>query len=268
MSYLCTSIAAMELPFHKYQGTGNDFIVVDNRQLNFPKNDTNLLERLCDRRFGIGADGILLLENDKSADFKMVYFNSDGKPGSMCGNGGRCLVAFAKSLGLIGETTSFLASDGIHQARVANDLVALSMSDVRDIADKKNAYFLDTGSPHHVQLVRGLETFDVVREGRRIRYGIYGEKGSNVNFVEQVGSDSFRVRTYERGVEEETYSCGTGVTAVAIAMHHSGMTKADSVSIATRGGDLRVSFANSGNHYDNVVLEGPATFVFKGTISW
>ena len=268
MSYLCTLILAMDFEFYKYQGTGNDFIIFDNRRLLFPKNDTNLLARLCDRRFGIGADGVLLLENDKSADFKMVYFNSDGKPGSMCGNGGRCMVAFAKRLGLIDENTKFLASDGMHQARITRDLVALSMSDVSEIAEKKNASFLNTGSPHHVQMVEDLESFDVVREGRRIRYGIYGETGSNINFVQQAGPDSFRVRTYERGVEDETYSCGTGVTAVAIAMHHSGLTKAKSVGIATRGGDLRVSFFNADSKYGNVVLEGPATFVFKGTISW
>lgn len=258
----------MDFQFHKYQGTGNDFIVFDNRQLLFPKNDTNLLARLCDRRFGIGADGVLLLENDKSADFKMVYFNSDGNLGTMCGNGGRCVVAFAKHLGLIGENTSFLASDGHHHARITGNSVALSMSDVREISEKKNATFLDTGSPHHVQMVEDLDSFDVVREGRRIRFGIYGEKGSNINFVEQAGPDSFRVRTYERGVEDETWSCGTGVTAVAIAMHHSGLTKAKSVGISTRGGDLRISFSNSGHNYEGVILEGPATFVFKGMISW
>jgi diaminopimelate epimerase len=258
----------MEFQFCKYQGTGNDFIIFDNRSLFFPKNDTNLVARLCDRRFGIGADGILLLENDKSADFKMVYFNSDGNLGSMCGNGGRCLVAFAKRIGLIEKDTSFSASDGIHQASITGEQVALGMSDVQEVDHKRNTCFLDTGSPHHVQMVEDLEAFDVVREGRRIRYGIYGEKGSNVNFVEQVSSDLFRVRTYERGVEDETYSCGTGVTAVAIAMHHKGLSKADSVRIATRGGDLRVSFRNSGKSYNNVVLEGPATFVYNGMISW
>ncbi|NER11042.1 diaminopimelate epimerase [Muriicola jejuensis] len=256
----------MELHFSKYQGTGNDFIVLDNRQNQFPKNDTNLVARLCDRRFGIGADGLLLLENDKSADFKMVYFNSDGKPGTMCGNGGRCLVVFAHSIGLIGKQTTFLASDGLHRATVEGERVSLSMSDVEDVAKKRNTFFLDTGSPHHVQRVKNLQGFEVAREGRRIRYGIYGEKGSNINFVEQDGPESFSVRTYERGVEEETLSCGTGVTAVAIAMHYAGYTKASKVQVRTRGGDLQVSFSYNGKGYDNVVLEGPATFVFKGVI--
>ncbi len=266
MSYLCTLFCAMELHFSKYQGTGNDFIVLDNRTLTFPKNDTNLIDRLCDRRFGIGADGLLLLENDKSADFKMVYFNADGKPGTMCGNGGRCLVAFAHSLGIIGEQTSFAASDGIHHATIKGEQVALSMSDVSGILKKRNTYFLDTGSPHHVQMVEGLPEFNVVREGRRIRFGIYGEKGSNINFVEQAGPDTFAVRTYERGVEDETYSCGTGVTAVALAMHNAGLSEAEKVMVKTLGGDLSVSFRKTEKGYENVVLEGPANFVFKGII--
>jgi diaminopimelate epimerase len=258
----------MELHFFKYQGTGNDFIVLDNRHLEFPKNNTNLIAGLCDRRFGIGADGLMLLENDKSADFKMVYYNSDGKPGSMCGNGGRCMVAFANYLGLIGEGTNFMASDGLHKATISGNEVALSMSDVGEVVKKRNAYYLDTGSPHHVQMVKELNTFKVVKEGRRIRFGIYGEKGSNINFVEQLGGDTFYVRTYERGVEDETYSCGTGVTAVALAMHHGGKTESNKVKIKTKGGDLKVSFDASGEGYVNVVLEGPATFVFKGEVKW
>ncbi len=266
MSYLCTLISAMDYEFAKYQGTGNDFIILDNRLNYFPKNDTNLVSRLCDRRFGIGADGLLLLENDKSADFRMVYFNSDGKPGTMCGNGGRCLVAFAHSLGIIGDTTSFSASDGLHHASISGDQVSLSMSDVKEVSKKRNAFFLDTGSPHHVQVVKDLQEFEVFKEGRRIRYGIYGEKGSNINFVEQEGPSTFAVRTYERGVEDETYSCGTGVTAVAIAMHFAGYTKSAEVQIRTRGGDLKISFLPKGKGYEQVVLQGPATFVFKGVV--
>jgi diaminopimelate epimerase len=257
----------MELQFHKYHGTGNDFIVLDNRQLHFPKNDTNLVARLCDRRFGIGADGLLLLEDDKSADFKMVYYNADGNPGSMCGNGGRCLVAFAHSMGIISGETTFIASDGIHQANISGDQVALKMTDVQAIGKKRNAYFLNTGSPHHVQLVKDLNNFDVVREGRRLRFGVYGEKGANINFVEQLTPDTFMVRTYERGVEDETYSCGTGVTAAALAMNHMSKTEANTVNIRTRGGDLQVSFAKNMKGYNDVVLKGPATFVFKGIIS-
>lgn len=268
MSYLCTLFCAMELHFHKYQGTGNDFIILDNRHLHFPKNDTNLVARLCDRRFGIGADGLLLLEDDSSSDFNMVYYNSDGNLGSMCGNGGRCLVAFADSLGLVNGKVKFMASDGLHEATIKGEQVSLKMADVASINTKKKSFFLDTGSPHHVQIVEDLTNFDVAKEGRRIRYGVYGEKGSNINFVEQLSPDTFMVRTYERGVEDETYSCGTGVTAVALAMHNAGKTQNTEVYIRTRGGDLSVRFNAAKGVYRDVILEGPATFVFKGTIEW
>ncbi len=258
----------MELHFHKYQGTGNDFIILDNRQLFFPKNDSKLIAHLCERRFGIGADGLLLLEDDTSSDFKMVYFNSDGNPGSMCGNGGRCLVAFAHALGLVDGKVHFMASDGMHEASITGDQVALKMSDVEKINNKKKAFFLNTGSPHHVQLIKDLNNFEVVKEGRRLRFGIYGEKGSNINFVEQLTGDSFMVRTYERGVEDETFSCGTGVTAVALAMHYAEKTESTKVTIRTKGGELNVCFSPAKSGYKDVVLEGPATFVYKGTIEW
>jgi diaminopimelate epimerase len=268
MSYLCTLFCAMELHFHKYQGTGNDFIILDNRHLQFPKNDTNLVARLCDRRFGIGADGLLLLEDDNSSDFNMVYFNADGNLGSMCGNGGRCLVAFANSLGLVDGKVQFMASDGIHEAIITGEQVSLKMSDVSRINKKRNAFFLNTGSPHHVQLVKDLTKFEVVKEGKRIRFGVYGEKGSNINFVEQLSPDMFMVRTYERGVEDETFSCGTGVTAVALVMHYADKTESTDIKIRTRGGDLSVRFNVGKKGYKDVVLEGPATFVYKGTIQW
>jgi len=258
----------MELHFHKYQGTGNDFIILDNRHLHFPKNDTNLVARLCDRRYGIGADGLLLLEDDNSSDFNMIYFNSDGNLGSMCGNGGRCLVAFANTLGLVDGKVNFLASDGLHEAKIKGEQVSLKMSDVAMIDKKKKSFFLDTGSPHHVQLVEDLKNFEVSKEGRRIRYGVYGEKGSNINFVKQLSPDTFMVRTYERGVEDETYSCGTGVTAVALAMHYAEKTKNTKVNIRTRGGDLSVRFKAVEGGYKDVFLEGPATFVYKGTMQW
>lgn len=257
----------MKLNFHKYQGTGNDFVIVDNRRDIFPKNDTKLVAWLCDRRFGVGADGLLLLETDKMSDFRMVYFNADGKPGSMCGNGGRCLVAFAHSLGLVGETTEFVAVDGPHRATVLDGEVALKMGDVETIHHKNNHSFLDTGSPHHVQLVKDLEGMDVEREGRKLRYGLYGQKGSNINFVEALTDGSFQVRTYERGVEAETLSCGTGVTAVALALHSLGRTKAGEVTIRTKGGGLSVRFEEDRGRYVQVYLRGPAKEVFKGEIS-
>ncbi len=256
----------MKLQFFKYQGTGNDFVIIDNRQEIFPKNNTKLVAELCDRRFGVGADGLILLENDNLSDFKMVYYNADGAESSMCGNGGRCLVAFAHYLGVIDKETTFNAVDGLHHATVEGDIVNLKMIDVDNIHEKQNHSFLDTGSPHHVQLVKELEKFDVQKEGKKLRYGIYGESGSNINFVEQKQDNAFDVRTYERGVEGETFSCGTGVTAVALAMHESGKTAANEVHIHTIGGDLTISFEKKDGKYSNIFLKGPAIQVFKGTM--
>ena len=258
----------MEHQFYKYQGTGNDFIIIDNRTLLFPKNDTQLIARFCDRRFGIGADGLLLLEDDDSSDFKMIYYNSDGNLGSMCGNGGRCLVAFAKLVGAIQKETEFVATDGLHQATINGDIISLKMKDVSNIIDKKQSFFLNTGSPHHVQLVNDLESFKVVKEGKRLRYGVYGEKGSNINFVEQLGTDTFAVRTYERGVEDETLSCGTGVTAVALAMSYAGKTTSKHINIRTKGGDLRIKFEGQSGNFSDIYLQGPAELVYKGMIAW
>lgn len=255
-----------KFPFYKYQGTGNDFILIDNRSLSFPKNDTKLVARLCDRKFGIGADGLMLLENDDSSDFRMIYFNADGREGSMCGNGGRCMVDFAHHLGIIKDTTTFMAIDGLHSAQWEPGYVCLEMQDVREIKEKPQYVFLDTGSPHHVQLIEDIESFDVQGEGKKLRYGLYGESGSNINFVEQLSDNSFAVRTYERGVEAETLSCGTGVTAVALGMHHQGMTEKQSIALKTRGGILEVGFQTKGQGYTNITLKGPVSQVFKGTI--
>jgi len=255
----------MTLTFYKYQGTGNDFVMLDNRNLLFPKEDVKLVSFLCDRRFGIGADGLILLEDDATHDFKMVYYNSDGNPSTMCGNGGRCLVAFAQQLGIITDSASFSAVDGLHTATIENDIVSLQMNNVLEVFEKPNSFFLDTGSPHHVQLVKNLKDLDVDAEGGKLRYGLYGAAGSNINFVEQSSPNAFAVRTYERGVEGETLSCGTGVTAVALAMHHSNKTTSNEVTIHAEGGDLSVRFDyNEG--YKDVHLVGPAKFVFKGEI--
>ncbi|NND80549.1 MAG: diaminopimelate epimerase [Maribacter sp.] len=257
----------MLLTFYKYQGTGNDFIMIDNRTSTFPKGNKPLVAQLCDRRFGIGADGLILLEDDEKVDFNMVYYNSDGNQGSMCGNGGRCLVAFAKFLGIIDKETSFNAVDGLHSAIIEDDTVELKMNNVNEIHAKPNAYFLDTGSPHHVQVVESLENIDVYKEGAKLRYGLYGERGSNINFVEPLDTGTFAVRTYERGVEDETLSCGTGVTAVAIAMHKANRVQDETVDIETKGGKLQVKFLNDKvNVYSNIHLIGPAKQVFKGEI--
>nr|WP_297914945.1 diaminopimelate epimerase [uncultured Allomuricauda sp.] len=254
----------MRIEFYKYQGTGNDFILVDNRRNTFPKKDADLIAKLCDRRFGIGADGLILLENDKMSDFKMIYFNADGGESTMCGNGGRCLVAFAKHLGIIGTATSFRAIDGLHTAYIEGNTVRLKMSDVPEIKEKVSYSFLNTGSPHHVQLVKNLDTMDVKVEGAKLRYGLYGKLGSNINFVSQSNGTTFEVRTYERGVENETLSCGTGVTAVALAMHSLGKTQSDDIKIKTRGGALNVTFEIENGKYHHIFLTGSAAQVFKG----
>lgn len=258
----------MILNFYKYQGTGNDFIMVDNRRNIFPKNDTKLIEKLCNRRFGIGADGLILLENDKNADFRMIYYNSDGNQSTMCGNGGRCITAFANRLGVISDETTFAAVDGLHYAKISvSDEVALQMIDVDNVSNQKDYVFLNTGSPHHIALVNEIDTFDVKTNGAKIRYsGLYGTEGSNVNFVTPVSENTFRVRTYERGVEDETLSCGTGVTAVALAMFSIGKTKSDNVKLITEGGDLSVSFKYENKHFSEVFLKGLAKFVFSGEI--
>lgn len=261
-------IDIMLIKFHKYQGTGNDFVMIDNRQGFFPKNNVQLIEKLCDRRFGIGADGLILLENDAETDFRMVYYNSDGNESSMCGNGGRCLVAFAKSLEVVGFSTTFIATDGLHHATVLEDgKVSLQMKDVYDVNITNEYVFLNTGSPHHVTLVNDIEHYDVKTNGASIRYSdLYGKAGSNVNFVHQLSDNHFRLRTYERGVEDETLSCGTGATATAIAMHAIGKTNSNVVDLEVQGGKLKVSFEKTDRGFENVFLEGPATFVFEGSI--
>ena len=259
----------MKLTFYKYQGTGNDFVMVDNRNLKISKNDTKLINRLCDRKFGIGADGLILLENseDYEDDFKMVYFNGDGNESSMCGNGGRCLVAFANFLGIINDSARFTAIDGIHEATIDNGIVSLKMQDVSDISINEDFSFLNTGSPHHIIFSEEIELKNIKQEGAEIRYSeMYGEAGTNVNFVEGVSENTFSVRTYERGVEDETLSCGTGVTAVALAAYESGKTSSEIVNLKTPGGELSVTFKKANKGFSDIWLSGPAMQVFKGDI--
>jgi diaminopimelate epimerase len=254
----------MPFEFYKYQGTGNDFILIDNRTLHFPKNDSILVAHLCDRKFGVGADGLILLDPHSDLDFKMVYYNSDGNLSSMCGNGGRCLVHFAKYLGIIENSAQFEAADGIHKAKVENEMISLGMNSVHGLIVNEDHIFLNTGSPHHVQMVDEILLYDVFKEGKKIRNERYGVEGANVNFVKPLTSDTFHVRTYERGVENETLSCGTGVTAVAIAMYETGRTQSLDIKLQTPGGKLTVSFEKTLTHYENVQLIGPAVQVFKG----
>lgn len=257
----------MQISFSKYQGTGNDFIIIDNR-----KGTINLAQaqvaKLCHRRFGIGADGLMLLEETPGYDFKMVYFNSDGAESSMCGNGGRCLVHYAADKGILKNTYKFLAIDGEHEAEIDLDgTVSLKMKDVVEVIQNGNHFILNTGSPHWVEMTDNVAALDVLKQGRQRRNSPAFEKeGINVNFVEQ-GAEPFRikVRTYERGVEAETLSCGTGVTAAAIVCHHNdnGFNR---VEISTPGGPLSVEYEKAGEGYRNIWLRGPAKKVFDGTL--
>lgn len=255
----------MQIDFVKYQGTGNDFILLDNRDGNIVLRQDQIAH-LCDRRFGIGADGLMLLENAKGYDFRMVYYNADGSESTMCGNGGRCITAYANRLGIIGDTAKFIAIDGPHQATISNHTVALQMQDVTNIQILDGCSVLNTGSPHYVTIVNDVAHTAVFEEGRTIRNRPeYQPKGINVNFMEVKG-DGLHVRTYERGVEDETLSCGTGVTACAIASTASG-TGSYNITIHTPGGLLEVSFTkDSPTTANNVILKGPATFVFEGSV--
>jgi diaminopimelate epimerase len=255
------------IAFQKYQGAGNDFIMIDNREDLFPKNSSKHIEKLCNRKFGIGADGLILLENSDEYDFKMIYFNSDGNESTMCGNGGRCIVSFANKLKLFDKETTFEAIDGKHFATIEGETVELQMSDILEVEYHQNYYFVNSGSPHHIILTTHINLCNVVSEGRKIRNGApYFEEGSNVNFVEKISENHFKIRTYERGVEDETLACGTGATAVAVAMYDAKMTNISNLKIETLGGNLEVSFKKENKHYSNVFLKGPATFVFKGEI--
>jgi diaminopimelate epimerase len=261
------NLVFMNLHFYKFEGAGNDFILVDNRDLRIDHHNPAFLSGLCDRRFGIGADGIMFLQEITGYDFEMVYYNADGQPSSMCGNGGRCIVAFAKMLGLIKEETNFLAVDGPHYAKISEtgDWVSLQMIDVDDIQHDGNASVLNTGSPHYVISQPDLKEKNVFEDGRAIRYNeTYASNGINVNFVEDMG-DHYFVRTYERGVEDETFACGTGVTAVALAMaKQKNLTGHNNTPISVLGGKLNIKFDYDGEKFTEVFLEGPATFVFEG----
>lgn len=254
------------LHFSKYQGTGNDFILIDNIH-NTIQINSSFIKKLCDRRFGIGADGLMFLEQHDSLDFRMVYFNSNGLESTMCGNGGRCITAFAHDIGLIGSDCSFEAIDGIHQAHI-NDhrIVSIKMNDINNIRYSGNDFIVDSGSPHYVKFVENLQNTDVFNEGKKIRYSPEFKKdGINVNFIESKAEDIV-VRTYERGVEDETFSCGTGVIASVISAHLFKKQQKNNYTVKTKGGELNVRFQKDGSRFHDIWLSGPAEFVFKGEI--
>jgi diaminopimelate epimerase len=256
----------MNIAFNKYQGAGNDFIIIDNRNGKFNPDDSKLINRLCDRRFGIGADGLILISSNARADFEMKYFNSDGKIGSMCGNGGRCTAHFAHKFEIAGKKQKFIAFDGLHEAEVTKDIVRLQMADVNEYKIIDGSYFLNTGSPHYVVFTRGIDKINVNEEGRKLRWSPkFAPGGTNVNFVE-VRKNGLYLRTFERGVEEETLACGTGVTASAIASVLAGHFDTGPVSVKARGGNLKVEFSVKNKKITGVWLTGPATYVFDGII--
>ena len=260
----------MTISFSKYQGTGNDFVIIDNRQDTFPKEKPGFIARLCDRRFGVGADGLMLLENSRSSDFRMIYYNSDGNLSSMCGNGGRCIVHFAAHLGIINDHAIFDAVDGQHRASIDGDIIELGMNDVTEIEQGEYYGYMDTGSPHYLLFENDIEGLDILKKAREIRYNDrFKTEGTNVNFL-QMNGDTVHMRTYERGVENETLSCGTGMVAAAIYAYLLDRASGaeEGIKISTRGGGVEVSFQKNGNnHYSEIKLIGSATFVFKGEIN-
>ncbi len=259
----------MLIKFHKYQGTGNDFILIDNRKNEYNVITADQVRRLCDRRFGIGADGVMLMNEKNGFDFDMKYYNSDGGEGSMCGNGARCMTKFAYHLGMHKNEYLFTAADGQHQAEIDTDgIVSLKMKDVAEIKKFHSDFIVDTGSPHYIKMVPDVMTLDVYKKGHDIRYSKEFEaQGINVNFVEQTEEpDKILVRTYERGVEDETWSCGTGVTAAALVCYHN-ENGFNEVEVKTLGGNLTVEFDRvDDSRYVNIWLCGPAEKAFEGSV--
>ena len=255
------------IEFFKYQGTGNDFVMIDDRSESFDLENHTLIAQLCHRRFGIGADGLILIRNHNQADFEMIYYNADGHLTSLCGNGSRCVVQFARRLQIIKNQCSFMTVEGILQAKIEGGLVHLKMPNIVGIESHKNHYFLNTGSPHHICYVDDIDNYDVFNQGKKIRDGApYYKEGTNVNFVKSISEDHIFVRTYERGVEDETLSCGTGVTAAALVQGLKGGNSP--IKVKTLGGELQISFEkDTENKFNNIHLIGPATLVFSGKIS-
>ena len=254
--------------FYKYQGAGNDFVMIDNRNLRIkPDNKIKLVKQLCERRFGVGSDGLIFIENHDELDFVMDFYNPDGSQ-SFCGNGSRCAVAFAQFIGVFeGDVTHFLAIDGQHTAEIKDGLFKVSMQDVQGIDRVGEDYFINTGSPHYISYENGSEERDIVIYGRSIRYSDdYAPNGTNVNLVKIIETDEIQVRTYERGVEAETFACGTGATACALSYVDQVSRPAGVVKVRVKGGDLWVYYQLSAGTYKNIWLEGPAKQVFHGAI--
>lgn len=262
----------METSFYKYHGAGNDFILIDNRNLAINSENNILFEQLCDRHYGIGADGLMLIQNSEEAEFEMLYFNSDGKLGSLCGNGSRCAVQFCSDLGMLNSSfpLKFMAADGLHYAKLlGNAEVSISMRDLGIPEKHFQGWFLNTGSPHLVCQTNGnLDKIDVYNLGKELRNSKkYAPAGTNVNFIAELDNNTLRIRTFERGVEQETLACGTGVTAVAaVHAYRNGLFGQQNIHVEATGGQLSVTFNQTETGFKDVWLTGPTKFVFKGII--
>ena len=255
----------MKINFTKYEGNGNDFIIIDDRKEEFSEDNVLMISKLCDRKFGIGADGLILLRKHEAHDFQMIYFNSDGNESSMCGNGGRCLVSYALQLDINLKTNSFLAIDGVHKFKVVDNEIYLKMNDVKEIVVKNGHNFLDTGSPHVVQIVDNVDEVNVYEQGKKIRNQFQEMNGVNVNFV-SFNNEIIKCRTFERGVENETLSCGTGVVAVALYVFKKKKISDDKIIVSTKGGNLSVYFKNNGDSFNEIWLKGNINKIFDGLI--
>ena len=259
----------MQLDFYKYEGTGNDFVIIDNRKLTFHKDDKILIQNICDRKKGVGADGLILLENHDELDFSMIYFNADGSESGFCGNGSRCITHLANYLNIINKNALFNAVDGVHESKIINGKISVKMNDllkseIFKYNDKYNTTFIDTGSPHLIRLNQNIDKIDIVKEARQLKL-IYSEytNGLNINFCEISGS-KFKLRTYERGVEDETLSCGTGAVASAIFLKDSGLVSHDKIEILMKGGLLCIELNKEKNLFSDIWLSGEVNMVFKG----
>ena len=255
----------MKINFTKYEGNGNDFIIIDDRKDEFSDDNFLLISKLCDRKFGIGADGLILLRKHKVYDFQMIYFNSDGNESSMCGNGGRCLLSYVLQLDIHLNTNSFLAIDGVHKFKVVDNEIYLKMNDVKEMVVKNGHNFLDTGSPHVVQIVDNVDEVNVYEQGKKIRNQFQEMNGVNVNFV-SFNNEIIKCRTFERGVENETLSCGTGVVAVALYVCKKKKISDDKIIVSTKGGNLSVYFKNNGDSFNEIWLKGNINKIFDGLI--
>ena len=260
----------MALKFYKYQGTGNDFIIVDNRNLNFDKNNSLLIQKLCNRKTGVGSDGLILLENHKNLDFKMVYFNADSSESGFCGNGSRCITHFAKFLGIVKDSARFEAIDGIHQAKIIDDAISVKMNNIDALKIKHfnnghNATFVDSGSPHLLIQKSDINNFDIIDESKSIKNHFKKNftKGVNINYF-SVSNEEVNLRTYERGVEDETLSCGTGAVALAVCLEINSKINNDKVLIYTKGGELKVTLKKIESTYSDIWLSGVVEQVYSG----